>query len=231
MKFILARKLNMTQLFTEDGKVVPVTALEVEPNKISDVRNKDKDGYEAVQVETGKKKREFRIENSELRVGQEIGISQFEPGEVVNIQGVSKGRGFAGAVKRHGFHGAPASHGHDHPRAVGSIGQRFPQHVRPGLRMAGHMGAQTATVKHSMIIAVVPAKNLLFVKGGVPGAPGGLLKVATTGKKKEIGKIVEHGIKNPPPHEGEQEGVTAQTQSAITSPTPPHEEGNKDANP
>ncbi|MDP3741618.1 MAG: 50S ribosomal protein L3, partial [bacterium] len=172
MKFILARKVNMTQLYTEDGKAVPVTVLAVASNKVSRIKSLEKDGYEAVQVQMGKKKREFRIRNQELGIteGQEIGVSQFEPGEQINITGVSKGRGFAGAMKRHGFHGAPASHGHDHPRAVGSIGQRFPQHVRPGLRMAGHMGAAKATVKHSMVIAVESEKNLLFVKGGVPGA-------------------------------------------------------------
>lgn len=235
MKFILARKLNMTQLYTEDGKVVPVTVLEVDSNKISRIKTKEKDGYEAAMVEMGKKKREFRPSTSlrdekfDYAVGQEIKVSQFEPGEVINVTGVSKGRGFAGAMKRHGFHGAPASHGHDHPRAVGSIGQRFPQHVRPGLRMAGHMGAAKSTVKNSVVVAVEPEKNLIFIKGGVPGAPGGLLKVATTGKKKEMGKIKEYGQKNSPPHEGEQEGVLAQVGSTTTSPSsPPHEEGNKE---
>ncbi|MBI4050435.1 MAG: 50S ribosomal protein L3 [Candidatus Doudnabacteria bacterium] len=185
----------MTQLFTEDGKVVPVTVLEAVPNKVGLVRTQDKDGYEAVQIQLGSRKKEFRIRNQEsgIMAGQEIKVSQFEPGEVINIVGISKGRGFAGAVKRHGFHGAPASHGHDHPRAVGAIGQRFPQHVRPGLRMAGHMGATQATVKHSIVVGIEPEKNLLFVKGGTPGARGALLKVQTTGKKKEIGKVVEYG--------------------------------------
>lgn len=182
----------MTQVFLENGKVVPVTVLEVKPNKISAIKSKNKDGYEAVQVEAGKEKKEFRIPNSEFKVGEEIKVLTFEPGEVISIQGVSKGRGFMGAVKRHGFHGAPASHGHDHPRAVGSIGQRFPQHVRPGLRMAGQMGNATATVKNSMVVAVEQEKNLLFVKGGVPGAPGALLKIKTTGKKKDIAKVMEY---------------------------------------
>ena len=92
-------------------------------------------------------------------------------------------------MKRHGFHGAPASHGHDHPRAVGSIGQRFPQHVRPGLRMAGQMGFAHATVKNSVVVAVDAEKNLLFVKGGVPGHPGTLLTVWTTGKKSVKEKL------------------------------------------
>ncbi len=195
MKFILAKKLNMTQVFTEEGKVVPVTVLLAEPNKVSRIRNRDKDGYDSVQLQMGKKKKEFRIKDQDHKYEseQEVKVANFEPGEVIDISGISKGRGFAGAMKRHGFHGAPASHGHDHPRAVGSIGQRFPQHVRPGLRMAGRMGGSGATVKHSVVVAVEPEKNLLFVKGGVPGAPGQLVKVATTGKKKAIGKIVEYG--------------------------------------
>ncbi len=194
MKFILARKLNMTQLFTEDGKVVPVTVLEVSLNKVSQVKTAEKDSYKAVQIQAGKKMREVRVTDEDFgkyQVGQEIKVSEFEPGEVVNITGISKGRGFAGAVKRHGFHGAPASHGHDHPRAVGSIGQRFPQHVRPGMRMAGHMGAAKATVKNSVVVAIEPQKSLLFVKGGVPGAPGTLIKVVITGKKKNLPKITE----------------------------------------
>lgn len=194
MKFILARKVNMTQLFTEDGKVVPVTVLQAPECKVTLVRTAERDRYRAVQVSSGKSRREFRVTEGDYQVGQELKVSDFAPGEVIDIVGTSKGRGFAGAMKRHGFHGAPASHGHDHPRAVGAIGQRFPQHVRPGLRMAGHMGDAQATVKHSMVIAVEPEKNLLFVKGGVPGAPAGLLKVLTTGKKKEIAKIVQYSM-------------------------------------
>lgn len=193
MKFILAKKVNMTQIFTEDGKVVPVTVLLALPCKVTQVKTLAKDKYQAVQIGSGKFKREFPVGGEEYQVGQEIKVAEFAPGEVVNITGQSKGRGFAGAVKRHGFHGAPASHGHDHPRAVGSIGQRFPQHVRPGLRMAGHMGSGTATVKHSMIIAIDPEKHLLFVKGGVPGAPNSLLALATTGHKKDMAKVAQFG--------------------------------------
>ena len=149
---ILAKKVNMTQVWTASGKVVPVTV---------------------------------------LRMAEKI--EGLAAGAVVDIKGVSKGRGFAGAVKRHGFHGAPASHGHDHPRAVGSIGQRFPQHTRKGLRMAGHMGAANATVKHSVIVAIDEQQNLLLVKGGVPGHPNSIVEILDTGKKKEIGEIVKYG--------------------------------------
>lgn len=195
--FILAKKLNMTEVFTEEGRVVPVTVLEAGTCKVSQVKTRERDKYEAVQIEFGKKKREFRIRNHEsgIKVGQEIKVSDFTPGQVIDISGISKGRGFAGAMKRHGFHGAPGSHGHDHPRAVGSIGQRFPQHVRPGLRMAGHMGHQNATVKHSIVVAVDPTKNLLFIKGGVPGHFGSIVAVMATGKKKAIAKVFEYQAK------------------------------------
>ena len=189
MKFILAKKLNMTQVFTEDGKVIPVTVFEIPLNKVSLVRTAERDKYQAVQVQAGKLKREFRITEGEFAVGQEIKVTDFIPGEVINIRGTSKGRGFAGAVKRHGFHGAPASHGHDHPRAVGAIGGRFPQHVRKGLRMAGRMGGVLATVKNSMVVAVDPSKNLLFVKGGVPGSRKSIVAIATTGKTKAIPEV------------------------------------------
>lgn len=196
----------MTQLFTEDGKVIPVTVLEAYPNKVIQVKTLERDGYQAIQVSLGGKKREFMIGDEKFGVGQEIKVSDLVPGDVINISGISRGRGFAGAMKRHGFHGAPASHGHDHPRAVGSIGQMFPQHVRPGLRMAGRMGGGATTVKNSVVIAVEPGKNLLFVKGGVPGAKGTLLKVVTTDKKKTIAQVVEYGhLKDTPEEQSPEE--------------------------
>lgn len=180
MAYILAKKLNMTQVWGEDGKVVPVTALEAAGCKVSQIKTVEKDGYAAVQVALGRRKGEFPLPaEAKAEVGAELKVSDFQIGAGVKIIGVSKGRGFAGPMKRHGFHGAPASHGHDHPRAVGSIGQRFPQHVRPGLRMAGRMGGQQATVTASAVIAVDAEKNLLFVKGGVPGHYGSLVEVVT----------------------------------------------------
>jgi large subunit ribosomal protein L3 len=189
-KFILAKKNNMTQVFLEDGKVMPVTALTVLPSQVSAVKSEEKDGYAAVQVAAGKIKREFRT-GGDFQVGSELKI-ELVPGEIINIRGTSKGKGHTGPVKRHGFHGAPASHGHDHPRAVGSIGQRFPQHVRPGKRMAGHMGASGATVKNSMVIGIDLERNLIFVKGGVPGAPNSIVKIVATGAKKDLPKVVEY---------------------------------------
>ncbi len=148
----------MTQIWNDDGQVIPVTVLAVE--------------------------------------GQ---LEDVEPGVVINVQGRSKGRGTAGPVKRHGFHGAPASHGHDHPRAVGSIGQRFPQHTRPGLRMAGHMGAKKATVKNSVVLAVDREQNLLTIKGSVPGHPQARVKVFLTEKKQSMKEIMRYNATNNTP--------------------------------
>lgn len=194
MTFILAKKLNMTQLFSEDGEVVPVTVLQAGPCKVERLKSKDKDSYEAVVLSFGKETKEFRLkagEESPKKAGEEITVNDFKLGDVIDLKGTSLGRGFAGAMKRHGFHGAPATHGHDHPRAVGSIGQMFPQHIRKGLRMAGHMGAANVTVKNSVVIGIDPEKNLLFVKGGVPGHFGSLIKVVSTGKNMEIKSVFE----------------------------------------
>ncbi len=176
-KFILAEKLNMSQMFTKDGKVVPVTILKAGPVKVTQVKTQDKDKYSAVQVGYKKMKAEFRISDKDnFSKDQEIKVDSFAVGDMVKVTGEMKGRGFAGPIKRHGFHGAPASHGHDHPRAVGAIGGRFPQHVRKGLRMAGRMGG-TRTVKNLEVIDVDVERNLIAIKGAVPGANGGIVRI------------------------------------------------------
>jgi large subunit ribosomal protein L3 len=197
-KFIVAEKLHMSQIFNKDGKVVPVTILKATPVKITQVRTAEKDKYTAVQVGFGKKKSqskamaghlkgmknyaklvEFRTEaDAKYEKGQEITVETFEVGDVVSVTSQMKGRGFAGPIKRYGFAGQPASHGHDHPRAVGSIGMRFPQHVRKGLRMAGHM-AGSRTVKNLEVVDIDAKKHLIAVKGAVPGAPGAVVKIQT----------------------------------------------------
>jgi len=126
-----------------------------------------------------------------FEVGKKLDISDFQIGEFVNVTGIMKGRGFAGPIKRHGFHGMPASHGHDKPRAVGSIGQRFPQHTRKGLRMAGRMGGVEVTVKNLQIVDIDPKRGLLAVKGAVPGHRNGLLEVVSTGKVKDLEPKIE----------------------------------------
>lgn len=200
-KFILAQKLNMSQMFAANGKVVPVTVLKAGPVKVTQVRTQDKDKYQAVQVGFGKKKKankaasghtkelgnfanlvEFRVEDSSaFSRGQEIKADTFAVGDVVKVSSEMKGRGFAGPIKRHGFHGAPASHGHDHPRAVGAIGGRFPQHVRKGKRMAGHM-AGVRTVTNLEVVDVDVKRNLIAIKGAVPGPNGVLVRIQTVKK-------------------------------------------------
>lgn len=181
MKFLLGKKLGMSQIFQEDGTVVPVTVIEAEPNVITQIKTKDKDGYEAVQLEFGKKKREFRILNSRFKIpdsGQKIRVSVFSEGDIVKVAGISKGKGFQGAMKRHGFHGMPFTHGHHHvARHAGSIGQRFPQHTLRGMKMAGRMGGVRATMRGLMVIKVDAENNLIAVKGAVPGNKGGLVIV------------------------------------------------------
>jgi large subunit ribosomal protein L3 len=208
MNFLLGKKLNMTQYFDQaTGTVLPVTVIHGTPMVVTQVKSKEaKDKYNAVQVGIGKKKKvskslqghlkdlgtfsvlsEFVVADaSAYHRGQKIDVSGFQVGEMVSVQGISKGRGFAGAMKRHGFAGFPASHGHDRPRSVGSIGQRFPQHTRKGLRMAGHMGVENVTVKNLQVVEVDAKQNLITLKGAVPGHRNGLVKVISTGKVKPL---------------------------------------------
>jgi large subunit ribosomal protein L3 len=210
MNFLIGKKLNMTQHFTETGEVIPVTVILSTPMTVTQVKSADsKDKYNAVQVGTGKKGKvsksiaghtkdlgtfsvltEFRVSDAgSYQRGQKLDLSGFQVGEVVNVVGISKGRGFAGAIKRHGFAGFPASHGHNKPRSVGSIGQRFPQHTRKGLRMAGHMGVENVTVKNLQVVEVDAKKNLLTLKGAIPGHRNGMIKVISTGKVKPLVKM------------------------------------------
>ncbi len=213
MNFLVGHKLNMTQYFDEaSGEVIPVTVVKAGAMVVTQVKTKaGKDKYDAVQVGVGKKKKvskplqghlkdlgtfgvlsEFRVSDAEkYQRGQKLEISGFVPGEVVNAIGVSKGRGFAGAMKRHGFAGFPMTHGHNKPRSVGSIGQRFPQHTRKGLRMSGHMGVEQVTVKNLQVVEVDAKRNLITLKGAVPGHRNGLVKIVSTGKVKPLVQIVE----------------------------------------
>jgi len=180
MAFILAKKLKMTQIWKEN-KVIPVTVVKAEPNKVSLIRTKERDGYEAVQLALGKKKKEFRchLPPTTYHLHDSIDVSAFAEGDTVRVSGVSKGRGFQGVVKRHGFHGGPKTHGQKNRlRAPGSIGSTAPQHIPKGRRMAGHMGVERVTVKNLEVAGVDPEKNLLFLKGAVPGARGGLLEIS-----------------------------------------------------
>ncbi len=198
MKFILAKKLNMTQRFRPDGAVVPVTVVEAGPCTVTEVKTMERDGYSAVAVGFGTQKkmskpvagalkglppvrfiREFRTpEAAGLLRGATITASVFAPGDQVSVIGTSKGKGFAGVVKRHHFHGHPASHGHkDQLRMPGSIGSKRQGPVEKGKRMAGRMGGDRVTVHGLEVIYVDTEKNLIEIKGAVPGARGSLLLI------------------------------------------------------
>lgn len=196
MKFILGKKLEMSQKFKDD-KVIPVTIIKAGPCFVTQIKNKEKDGYEAIQIGFEKLKekkikkpqkdkpfrylKEFKGNINEYKLNQEIKVDIFKPGEKVCISGVSKGKGFAGVMKRHGFHGMPASHGTKHDaRHPGSIGATAPQRVLKGKRMAGRMGGKRVTVKNLEIIEVDPEKNLLIVKGSVPGPRNSLLEIKSS---------------------------------------------------
>lgn len=191
-KFILGTKLGMSQVYGEDGNIIPVTVIEVKPNTVIQIKTKNKDGYEAVQIGAGAKKkvskaqkgqfknlgsfrflREFKslkVQDKDLQVGDKLDASVFAPGDIVRVSGVTKGKGFQGVVKRHGFSGMPASHGaHSVLRHAGSIGQRFPQHTLKGMRMAGRMGGRNFTVRGLKVVSVDIENGFVAVKGAVPG--------------------------------------------------------------
>jgi len=195
---IIGKKIGMAQLFQEDGEVV-VTAIEAGPCVVTQVKTGARDGYDAVQLGFGETKRvnspekghtkgvgqfrylrEFGVEDTgSVKVGQKFDVDVFKPGDVVSVIGVSKGKGFAGVVKRHHFAGGPKTHGQsDRLRAPGSIGSgTTPGRILKGLRMAGHMGNRRVTVKNLKVVAVEPARHLLLLEGAVPGASKGIVLV------------------------------------------------------
>lgn len=210
---VVGRKIGMTRIFGEDGAVVPVTVFEVNANRITQVKGNDKDGYRAVQVTVGERRPnrvtkamaghfakasvepgrgvwEFRLndgEGEDLAAGGEINADIFEVGQKVDVQGTSIGKGFAGVIKRHHFGGGRASHGNSlSHRVPGSIGQnQTPGRVFPGKRMAGHMGNDTRTQQNLEVVRVDAERNLLLLKGSVPGAKGSdvIIRPAIKAKK------------------------------------------------
>jgi len=197
---LIGRKVGMTQIFQEDGTMIPVSVVAVEPNTVTRVRTPERDGYTAVQLgieesgrltkpEIGQLKnlpklsvlREFRLDETSgetYTVGQKIDVTMFAPGDIVDVTGVSKGRGFAGHIKRHHFKRGPKTHGSDDHRAPGSIGPgTTPGRVYKGMRMAGHLGDERATVKKLRVVRADAERNLLLVKGSVPGSPNALILV------------------------------------------------------
>ena len=200
---ILGRKVGMTQYFDRQGEVQAATVIEAGPCLVIQVKTRENDGYEAVQLGFGHAKRlnspqkghlkklgefrylrEFRVGDlSQYKVGQRLGAELFQEGDRVHVTGISKGRGFAGGVRRYGFHGGPRTHGQsDRHRAPGSIGSgTTPGRVLKGLKMAGHMGNARVTVRNLRVLESNPATGLLIVEGAVPGARDGLLAIRRVG--------------------------------------------------
>lgn len=203
MKFILGRKVNMTQIFDKEGVVHPATIVEATPVVVTQVKNTKKDGYVAVQVGTGDRNpnrinsalkghikelgnfsdiREFRIEGDTAeatqKVGDKIDLSQFQAGDTIVVSAISKGKGFQGVVKRHGFGGGPRTHGQKHSeREPGSIGGGLRNKVPKKMRMAGRMGGDRITVKNLKVLHVDAATNSLYISGAVPGRRGTLVEI------------------------------------------------------
>lgn len=184
MKFIIGRKLQMTQLFDDNGVVQPVTVISLEPLSVSLLRSEEKDGYGAVQVSYPQSKKrsghqEFRGDTSGYEVNQTIESADvFDPGDVVRVSAKAKGKGFQGVVRRHGFHGGPRSHGQKHnERQPGSIGSGLRSRVPKGTRMAGRTGGQQVTVKGTRVISVDKERGLLLLHGSIPGRRGTLITV------------------------------------------------------
>ncbi len=195
---LLGRKLGMTQIFAADGTIVPVSVVSVEPNTVTAIRTQERDGYTAVQVGAGTARkltkprlgqlkdlprvhdvREFRLDElGEYQVGQTLDVTIFAEGDSIDVTGVSKGKGFSGTVKRHHFRRGPETHGSDSHRAPGSIGGgTTPGKVFKGTGMAGHMGSDRVTVKKATVVRTDPDRNLLLVKGPVPGSRNALVLV------------------------------------------------------
>ncbi|MEK7539230.1 MAG: 50S ribosomal protein L3 [Patescibacteria group bacterium] len=203
MKFILARKENMTEYFSPEGAVIPVTILSAGPVTVTRVFSKTKDGYDSVQVGYGVQKKErvsqssagamkgaffkilkeFRLkpnDKSDAKEGEVINVSVFTPGDKLQVSSVSKGKGFQGVVKRHGFHGGPRTHGQKHSeREAGSIGGGLRTHVPKGMRMAGRMGSDRITQKNLKVVFIDKENNLMLIKGAIAGKRGSLVEIVS----------------------------------------------------
>ncbi|HYH58228.1 MAG TPA: 50S ribosomal protein L3 [Thermoleophilaceae bacterium] len=201
MAALLGRKIGMTQVFGEDGRVERVTVVEAGPCRVTGIRTHDRDGYEAVQLAFGEVKekalnkpllghlkkadagplrhvREFRDEAGELQVGEDVKVDVFEKGQEVKVSGVSKGKGFQGTIKRHNFSRGPVTHGSHNVRAPGSIGaSATPSRVFKGIRGPGQMGNKRVTQRGLTVVDVIPADNLLLLRGSVPGPKGSVVEI------------------------------------------------------
>lgn len=207
MKGILGTKIGMTQVFTKEGKLIPVTVVEVEPNVVTQIKTTEKEGYDAIQIATGSIReklsnkpkmghtnkanttpkrflREIRGVNvNDYTLGQTIGVDIFEAGEIVDVTGTSKGKGFQGVIKRHNQSTGPMGHGSQYHRGVGSLGTMLPMHVLKGKKMPGQMGNVQRTVQNLEIVSVDTENSVILVKGNVPGPKKSLVMIHTAVKK------------------------------------------------
>jgi large subunit ribosomal protein L3 len=236
-KILLGQKVGMTQIFDIHGQAVPVTVVQAGPCHITRITTDDKMTYSSVQLAFGEVReksvnkpdagrfkkinvpisrwtREFRLlKPHEIQVGQALDVNVFVPGDYVDVSGTSKGKGFAGTVKRHHFGGGPSTHGQsDRQRAPGSIGSNtYPGHVFKGMRMAGHMGARRATVQHLEVVKVMPEQHVLLIKGALPGPNQSLLEIRQTVHRVKV--YVEH------PHEvAKKEKAAAKKEAKAAAP-------------
>ena len=210
MKGILGRKIGMTQVFTNSGKLIPVTVVSVEPNIVTQIKTVENDGYEAIQLGFDTKreklttkaslghtnkanttpKRFFKeikgVDINEYTLGQEIKVDIFTEGEVVDVTGTTKGKGFQGVIKRHGQSRGPMGHGSHYHRRPGSLGTMRPMRVIPGKKLPGHMGGLTVTIQNLEVVAVIPEENVILIKGNVPGANKSLVFIKTSVKNPGV---------------------------------------------
>ena len=239
MKGILGRKLGMTQVFTKSGKLIPVTVIEAEPNVVTQIKTKENDGYEAIQLgfDTKREKlatkasvgitnkanttpkrffKEIRgVDVNEYSLGQEIKADIFVPGEVVDVTGTTKGKGFQGVIKRHNQSRGPMGHGSHYHRGPGSMGTMRPMRVFKGKKLPGHMGGLTVTVQNLEIVSVDVENNIILVKGNVPGAKKSLVVIKTAVKNKnKVNEIEELNtyVTEPIVEETPVEEVTTETE-------------------
>lgn len=211
-KGILGRKLGMTQVFSKDGKLIPVTVVEVEPNVVTQIKTKETDGYEAIQLgfDTKREKlsnkalnghlakantapkrflKEIRgVDVSKYELGQELDCQVFEEGQMVDVTGISKGKGFQGVIKRYNQSRGPMGHGSQYHRGVGSLGTMRPMRVLKGKKLPGHMGNVTVTMQNLEVVAVNKEENVILIKGNVPGPKKSLVIIKSAVKKPELKK-------------------------------------------
>ena len=237
MKGILGKKLGMTQVFGNDGKLVPVTVIEVEPNVVTQIKTVETDGYEAVQfgyesvrekvsnkanighakkANTAPKRflKEIRgVDISNYTLGQEVGADLFEAGEIVDVTGISKGKGYQGVIKKNNQHRGPMAHGSKYHRGVGSLGTMLPKRVLPGKALPSHMGSEQVTIQNLEIIKVDMEDNCILVKGSVPGANKSFVVIKSavkTDKKNQPFDVISYEVEEETPVEVATEEVVVE---------------------